>query len=49
MSEDEESDSDNDDINQRTDYNNPAKSTEQNEERKVEGGPYIGKPSEINF
>ena len=49
MSEDEESDSDDDDINQRTDYNNPAKSTKQNEERKVEGGPYIGKPSEINF
>ena len=33
----------------RTDYNNPAKSTTQNDERKIEGGPYVGKPSEINF
>ena len=33
----------------RTDYNNPAKSTEQNEPRTVEGGPYVGKPSKINY
>ena len=33
----------------RTGYNNPAKSTTQNEKRIVEGGPMIGKPSQIDF
>ena len=33
----------------RTGYNNPAKSTAQNEKRTVEGGPMIGKPSQIDF
>ena len=33
----------------RTDYNNPAKSTKDNDDRKVLGGPYIGKPSKIDF
>ena len=41
---------DDDDISEpRTDYNNPAKTTDVNEERKVEGGPYVGKPSKIDF
>ena len=33
----------------RTDYNNPAKSTEQNDSQTVEGGPYVGKSSKINY
>ena len=33
----------------RTDYNNPAKNTEQNEERNLEGGPLVGEPSKIDF
>ena len=31
----------------RTDYNNPAKSTSQNEERIL--GPYLGKPSKVHY
>ena len=34
---------------QRTDYNNPAKSTDQNDPRAVEGGPYVGRPSKIDY
>ena len=33
----------------RTDYNNPAKDVSQNDPRKVEGGPLIGRPSKINY
>ena len=33
----------------RTDYNNPAKSTEQNKPRQFESGPWIGKPSKVDF
>ena len=33
----------------RTDYNNPAKNTDQNDERKLEGGPLVGEPSKIDF
>ena len=33
----------------RTDYNNPAKSTSQNYRRQVKGGPYVGKPSTIDY
>ena len=32
-----------------TDYNNPAKSTDQNEPRQFEGRPWIGKPSKVDF
>ena len=38
-----------DDDEARTDYNNPAKSTEQNDRRTVQGGPMVGKPSKIDF
>ena len=31
----------------RSDYNNPAKSTKQNDDR--ETGPYLGKPSKVNY
>ena len=33
----------------RTDYNNPAKSTTQNETREYEGGPRLARPSKINY
>ena len=33
----------------RTDYNNPAKSTSQNDPRRIEGGPYVGRPKQIDF
>ena len=33
----------------RTDYNNPAKATSQNYQRKVKGGPYVGEPSTIDY
>ena len=46
---DDEDEDSSDDEEPRTDYNNPSKSTEQNDERQVEGGPYIGKPSEIDY
>ena len=38
-----------DESSPRTDYNNPAKSTSQNEPRKVVGGPYVGRPSHIDY
>ena len=37
-----------DEIEPRTDYNNPAKSTEQNEECSVQSGPLVGSPSRID-
>ncbi len=37
------------DTEPRTDYNNPAKSTTQNEVREYEGGPRVAKPSKINY
>ena len=45
---DDEDDS-SEDTAPRTDYNNPSKSTTQNEEREITGGPYIGKPSKIDY
>ena len=33
----------------RTDYNNKAKSTTQNDSRKVQGGTLVGKPSTIDY
>ena len=33
----------------RTDYNNPAKSTSQNDEREIETGPYLGKLKEEDY
>ena len=41
--------SDSEDDNPCTDYNNPAKSTTQNDERTTQGGPLIGKPSSIDY
>ena len=33
----------------RMDYNNPAKSMEQNKAHQFEGRPWIGKPSKVDF
>ena len=36
-------------VEPREDYNNPAKSTTQNKPRTTQGGPLVGKPSEIQY
>ena len=46
---DDDDDHDGSVVEPRTDYNNPAKSTLQNEPRHIEGGPYAGKPKQIDF
>jgi hypothetical protein len=44
----DESDSDGESETPRTDYNNPAKSTLQEDEVPLRGGPLVGKPSRID-